>query len=342
MNFFTLLISFSVLLNEETFAHPDDSVWLLGEYFKTFSFNCHGMVAALTPNKKGMSFYLVSEDVFAGTYNFSQPGKLIGIPDVGYRVVVAHNTSYMTILDSGDMTTNYIPVEDPSSLVLVEDLACLLPNHLLNEMAIITCMNLTTLEYKNCPYDSHLHIGSHGYTDPIKNWVYIFDGEGIQPSSIHKYSVKDGCLKYIHDSPHEKQDKLGEHAWFSYDGSRIFLDNGLTLKESDDVTQDMKINGNFNNKSEDQYIWFSQPADTEHHMIAALKKDIPETLFLYESPSLKLQKSIKIPMPPKAKSIEPQSVYYCSGYNGLVLVFAQFTLDSGKRETGVAYINLAE
>ena len=130
MNFFTLLISFSVLLNEETFAQPDDSVWLLGEYFKTFSFNCQGMVAALTPNKKGMSFYLVSEDVFAGTYNFTQPGKLIGIPDVGYRVVVAHNTSYMTILDSGDMTTNYIPVEDPSSLVLVEDLACLLPNHL--------------------------------------------------------------------------------------------------------------------------------------------------------------------------------------------------------------------
>ena len=75
-------------------------------------------------------------------------------------------------------------------------------------------------------------------------------------------------------------------------------------------------------------------------MIAALKKEIPETLFLYEWPSLGLQKSIKIPMPPISKNIEPQSVYYCSGYAGLAFVFAQFTLESGKRETGVAYIDL--
>ncbi len=318
-----------------------NGVFLFGQHYKTFTFDCQaGFFAGITPNGKGMTFYDVVEEHFIVTYNFTQPGALIGIPRSGYRVVVAHDTTYLTVLDSGDMTTDYIPTRAPSSLILVKDLACLLPSELAEGMAIITCMNLTTVEHKECMFDKHLSPNSRGYVNEIHGWVYILnhDSTADGKQNILKYVVQNGCLVFQKQSL--RKYLFGEHAWFSADGSSIFLENGKILVSSN-TTDDMTVR-NYSFAPSNHFLSFSQPGDTKHRYIAAIDQNTTSVLKLYSWPEISLTKKIKIPLTKNITRVEPCSIYYCTGYNGLILVFGQFQLTSGKIETGVSYINMID
>ena len=68
--------------------------------------------------------------------------------------------------------------------------------------------------------------------------------------------------KYLGDTRgnnyQDYDDLPGDQIWFSYDGSRIFLNNGVTLYASDD-DNDMQPHGDFNTSHEQYYYnYFSQ------------------------------------------------------------------------------------
>ncbi len=83
---------------------------------------------------------------------------------------------------------------------------------------------------------------------------------------------------------------IGNHIWYSYDGSRIFLDNGLTLTASSTPQTDMQVHGDFNSSyTKYQYNWFSQSGNSPY-LIAGLRSDLNDTVLYYTWPHLLLVK----------------------------------------------------
>ena len=123
----------------------------------------------------------------------------------------------------------------------------------------------------------------------------------------------------------------------------MFLDNGLTLLASNDSNMDMQQAGYFGESDKYRYVWFSHPDMRPYkgYSIAAIREDKQEVVQFFEWPSLRLVNETKISIPHNSDKIVPQSVYYCDGYNGLVLIFGQFVM-KGHMITGVSFINLAD
>ena len=122
-------------------------------YFKTFTFNClSGLLVAFTPDEKGLTFYDPIEEHFIVTYNLTQPGYLVGIPDVGDRIVIVEENRIDVI--SGGLRTHAVPIGKASSLVLISDLACLVPAEGEGEGDVM-CMNLTARHIRACSGTHH-------------------------------------------------------------------------------------------------------------------------------------------------------------------------------------------
>ena len=177
--------------------------------------------------------------------------------------------------------------------------------------------------------------GSRAFVS-VKNWVYVL-GDGDQ---LEKFVGSSTCLYLTdHTNPDLGYD-FGEHIWYSYDGSRIFLDNGLTLTASSDSDTDMEVHGDFNSSyAQYSYTWFAQSGNFPY-LIAGLRTYISGTLNFYSWPYLQPNGTRPIPLPTKnAIGIyKSEQVHYC--LENSVLVFSVYELLNGVFETGIAYIDI--
>ena len=244
-------------------------------------------------------------------------------------LVITHDSYVSVIKDLGLMKTTPISVVEPSSLVVVENLACLLPAF--DQWTNIVCLNTTSYKTKTCSYS--IYAGSVAFVS-VKNWVYMLDQE-LDPQSMYRLAVANDCLIYIRTNPVFGEYNFGSHIWYSYDSSRIFLDNGLTLTASSDSQLDMKDHGDFNSSyAQYKYNWFAQ-LDNYPYLIAGLRSDMNNTLDFYSWPYLQPTAATPIPLPGKATSIyKSEQVHYCQR----VLVFCTYKTSSGTLETGIAYM----
>jgi len=124
---------------------------------------------------------------------------------------------------NGDQKTMPIPVVRASSLVVVDHLTCLLSE--IPEWTGFVCVNTTSFDvnYKSC--FSSINIGGSRAFVSVKNWVYV-----LNSAHLHRFTEQNGCLNYTRGSPFRiaKHEVICDHIWYSYDSSRIFLNNGLT------------------------------------------------------------------------------------------------------------------
>ena len=150
-------------------------------------------------------------------------------------MVIVHD-SYMSVVHiaSGEIKTTPMPVIQSSSLVVVAELACVIPSF--DQWTNIVCMSITTFQVKTCPY--LIYAGGLAFVDTIKEWVYAVD-QDLEPQSMYKFTASDGYLHYMRTNPDFGEYTFGNHLWFSYNGSVIFLDNGLTLAASSNPQTDM-------------------------------------------------------------------------------------------------------
>ncbi len=156
---------------------------------------------------------------------------------------------------------------------------------------------------------------------------------------MYKFIVGDGCLNYTRTNPVFGEYDFGNHIWYSYDGSRIFLDNGLTLTASSTPQTDMQVHGDFNSSyTKYQYIWFSQSGNSPY-LRAGLRSDLNDTGLYYSWPHLQPSTTKPIPLPKKATQIlESEQVHAC--YENSLFVFSTYEMTSGVNETGVAYMTI--
>ena len=227
-----------------------------------------------------------------------------------------------------------VTVVQACSVAIIDDLVCLVPAF--DQWVNIECVDMSTYRAKTCSYQ--VYAGSLVFTDPVKKSVYMMDQE-LSPQSLYRFNPLNGCLIYIRENPVFGMYNFGSHIWYSYDGSRIFLDTGMTLMASSDPTTDMHVHGDFNSSySKYQYKWFSQSPDGTH-LIAGLRSDTNGTVFYYKWPLLQPGSSKPIPLPEKATTVANGEQVHACGKNSL-LVFSTYEMSGGVKETGVAHMTI--
>lgn len=288
-------------------------------YSYTYSCSINQLVA-LSADQKSLLFYDIEKlkSPTPTSVNLPLPGELFAISADGQRVVVTHDSYLSVVRNHGhrhDIKTYPISVVQASSVMIIEELVCLVPAF--DQWVYIQCLNMDN--GATCTCNNDVYAGGLGFADTAKNWVYVIDQE-LSPQSMHKYNLSSGqstgaktrCLEYLHDNPDFGTYNYGQHLWFSYDGSRIFLENGLTLSASDD-NLDMKPHGDFNSSYETyQYSYFSQSTKNPN-IIAGIRSDANNTVYYYTWPYLSLitSKTTVIPAPPHAKANGAQEVHIC-------------------------------
>lgn len=107
--------------------------------------------------------------------NLPLPGELFGMSADGKRIVVAHN-SYISIIEDGNhprrVETYPVKVIKASSIMLVEELVCLLPAF--DQWTYIECLNMDNYG-TTCTCANQVYAGGLGFVDTANNWVYVVD-----------------------------------------------------------------------------------------------------------------------------------------------------------------------
>jgi len=265
------------------------------------------------------------------------PGQLLKWSLDGETLVIAHD-SYITVMYNGDQKTMPIPVVKASSLVAVDHLTCLLSET--PGWTGFVCVNTTSfdLNYKSC--FSSINIGGLRTFVSVKNWVYVLSNHN---NCLYRFTEQNACLNYTRSSPFRFSYVYPfSHIWYSYDSSRIFLDNGLTLTASSDPQTDMQVHGDFNSSYGGySYTWFAQSSISPYH-VAGLRTNLPDTVNFYSWPYLQPIGSRPIPLPAKnaTRIYESEQVHYCLEESVLVFCIYELLDGHGVFETGIAYVTV--
>lgn len=304
----SLVVLSLILIIQCSALHTNNNrTYIISEDLYTYIFSCaSGQLVALSADKKSLLYYDVEQQSLTTSIDLPLPGELLQLSADGRYVAVTHD-SYISLVSNHHALKTYpITVVEASSIVIIKELACLIPAF--DQWTNIMCLNMRNGSTSTCDYS--IYAGNLAFTNTAKGWVYSVD-QGLSPQSMHKFNVssKSQCLEYIHDNSDFGTYEFGEHLWFSCDGNRIFLQSGLTLFSSDDKL-DMKPHGDFNSSYESyQYSYFSQSPTSG--IIAGIRSDVNDTIYYYTSPYLQPMGSEKIPAPPQGAFNGAEEVHVC-------------------------------
>ena len=201
-------------------------------------------------------------------YKLPLPGNMIAVSPNGQYVAVAHK-SYVTIMkpqsNPPSSQTYTVPVEQACSLIAT-DSGIVFIWAAYDQWTNIACLDSKTGHYENCPQQTYA--GARAFLDGTGKSMYSLT-QGLSPQSIEKYVTNGTCLRHVYDNPDFGTYSYGRHAWFSYDDSRMFLDNGRTLTVAPNQPTDMTIHGCINSSCMgDSYTWVNQENISPYNVYA--------------------------------------------------------------------------
>ena len=285
-------------------------IFMIDDELYAYVFSCaSNQLIALSADQKSLLFYDISKQSpprFSVTLPL--PGELLQVSADGKHIAITHD-SYLSVIhrDGTYLVTRPVPVVEASSIVIIEEFVCLVPSF--DQWTQITCLNMDSGSVCTCK--EQVYAGGLAFTNAAQNWVYLVD-QGLDPQSMHKFNVsgKPRCLNYIHDNSDFGTYYYGEHLWYSFDGSRIFLESGLTLTSSDDLS-DMKPHGDFNSSYETyQYSYFSQSSTLPNNVVG-IRSDTNHIITFYNWPYLNPIDSEPIFVPPRGRVSGAEQVHVC-------------------------------
>ncbi len=287
----------------------NSNIYMIDEDLHTYTFSCAtSQLVALSSDQKSLLFYDVNKWPPSPTsIVLPLPGELLQVSEDGHYVAVTHDSYLSVVGKAHDLKTYSITVVKASSIVIIEGLACLVPAF--DQSTNIQCLKMDSGNTSTCDYS--IYAGALAFANVAKGWVYIID-QGLSPQSMHKFSVstKAQCLDYVHDNSDFGTYDYGQHLWFSYDGNRIFLDNGLTLTSSDD-NSDMKPHGDFNSSYEMFYYSYFSQSNMFPYTIAGIRSNTNHTVHHYSWPYLQPLDSKSIPAPSEDAVYGAEQVHVC-------------------------------
>lgn len=306
----------------------NDTIYILEEELSTYSFSCPpGQLVGLSADRMTMLFYDLEKQQLVMSKDLPLPGQLIQ-SSVDGKIVVTHD-SYVTIVENYEPKTYPVSAIKSSSIVIVKDLVCITPS--IEESPSFICLNLknSSDHWHGCGngYDED----SQGFVDSAKSWVYTLGSQ--------KYNLSDngGCLEVVSDNTDSfNSDQL----WFSYDGSRIFLNNGMTLFASDD-DKDMQPHGDFNASYREYYYNYFSQSSLPPYDIAGIRSDLNSTIHYYSWPYLMsvADSTAAIPIPPQARAGYAEEVHMCDASGkSVTYVLVKYAFYGGTTKTGIVLL----
>ena len=244
----------------------------------------------------------------------------------------------MSINRFGNFTTFPVSIDKPSSLFMIENLACVTPATTSN----ILCVNVVKGTQKLC--SDKIPPGSHGYTNlptsspsnSVLSYIVTPDQQEIMT-----FKVVDDCVSF---QGAVSGRNYGNNMWFSNNGTRIFLSNGLslnglTLSPNDTLGHEAIGKDTYTSVSQmysNAMLREGLVADG-NRPIMALHDDVMDKVFYFNWPDLTANGTEAIPSPDGYSIVRPISLQYCQSDFAYALVTYKRNRDSGLR-TGVAYL----
>ncbi|MCG8468479.1 MAG: hypothetical protein MJB57_09775 [Gemmatimonadetes bacterium] len=93
---------------------------------------------------------------------------------------------------------------------------------------------------------------------PSGDFIYGADN-GLSPSDIEKYDIRDGAARVMYDSPYHGDFPFSGNLWISDDGTRIYARSGVTVRSSPSQTEDMLYSGSLAGSGSVQWAVGSSP-----------------------------------------------------------------------------------
>ena len=268
----------------------NDTVYWIEEEISAYSFTCSPapQLVGLSANNKSVLFYNIEKGQLTMSKDLPLPGQLIQSSDDGSLHAITHD-SYVTIVKGEKLKTYPVSAIKSSSIVIVKDLVCVT----LEISPSISDDTFLCLDTKNasdkwheCAMGIISGMGDNAaYLNVANDWVYVSDG--LQPFKLT--SARD-CLQIV--ANYENDYGNGEKLWFSYDGLRMFLSNGMSLTANERPQSHGDFNASFRLYD---YNYFSQ-SSIQPYNIAGIRSDVNDTVYLYSWPYL-------MPIPGLAKSV---------------------------------------
>ena len=335
-----LLISLTVLYHGASTLMQSESIFIIEEELSNYSFSCPpGQLVGLSADRMTLLFYDVEKQQLVMSKDLPLQGQLIQSSVDGKLHVITHD-AYVTIVENYELKTYSVPAIKASSIVIVNELVCITPT-IESSSALFMCFNLRngSDRWHNCGDDIHINSGDPAFVDTVKPWVYIL-GPYLS-NQRYTLSVNHECLdRAVSNSNPLDPDSGSGQIWFSYDGSRIFLNNGMTLFASND-DNDMKLHGDFNaSHKQYHYNYFSQSSIPPYN-VAGIRTDINTTIHYYGWPYLMpvADSAKSIPIPPQARAGAAEEVHMCDT-DGISVTYAlvKYSFLGGTTKTGVVVL----
>ncbi len=100
-----------------------------------------------------------------------------------------------------------------------------------------------------------IYAGTLARLHPNGNVMYGADN-GLSPSDIEKYSIADGPVAILYDSPYHGDYAMCGNLWFSENGASIYTACGNVFRSSPSRAQDMVYNGALQLSNDDSYGFY--------------------------------------------------------------------------------------
>ena len=316
------------------FLHVERDCCLVHSRHKQISTGCDtgGNIAALSADSMHMILYDVVEQIKMKSFPLPMPGEFVEIKMINEsaqdEVVVVTHERHMSILRFGNFKTIAYPVKQATSLFIVENLACVIPNAT-ETVTNVVCVDLINLTYSECPVQ--LAPPSYGYSDMQphgnpKNIALLLSHAPL--AYLLEYSVEDGCIKPLREGKNVWNSSRG---WFSYNGSQIYIDKGYIVP-----VDNLNMSEGYFYGSND-YKWFSQFKDGDHR-IAAIRSGSEYKVFYFSWPHIDPADFDNVPIPENYDIFTTDQVHACSQTLEYAIVTYK-DLRNGQLETGVAYLH---
>ena len=165
------------------------------------------------------------------TVSVAPSGTQVAVGHDGWLSVADLTTSKVRIFQMGAVAGDVILADNGYAYIIPA----------VDQWEHIHVVDLTT--GKELPDSSwSIYAGAVGRLHPSGDFIYTAD-RGLSPGDIAKYSIQDGTVKELYDSPYHGDYAMCGNLWFSEDGNRIFTACGNVFRSSTSKTEDMIYNG---------------------------------------------------------------------------------------------------
>ncbi|WP_298497546.1 hypothetical protein [uncultured Algibacter sp.] len=223
------------------FNHFVDNKWLIdGNVIDAEYDRNNNVIIVVSENPNELRIFNPSDNSIASV-PLNLPPSCVSVGLDGEYAVVGHNGWFSYVnLSTKELENNFPVTANVYDVILAPNKwVYVFPKE--DQWERIRCINLLNgteiLHSGNYIFDK-TNVKLH----PSGNYIYGANN-GLTPSDIEKYEIRNGAAQYLYDSPYHGDFEFNGNIWISEDGSRLFAKSRRVFNSTTSQSNDMTYNG---------------------------------------------------------------------------------------------------